>query len=89
MSEEREYSPKRFAISSVACPSCHAKLERDATGIGRLWLSNVEPHDRPLVEELLKFRSTFWPFDLSPRWPLAVVLFQLIHKINVLARLEL
>jgi len=30
MSEEKEYSPKRFAISSVACPSCHAKLEREA-----------------------------------------------------------
>lgn len=30
MNEDREYSPKRFAISSVACPSCHVKLERDA-----------------------------------------------------------
>ncbi len=30
MSEEKEYSPKRFAIASVACPSCHVKLERDA-----------------------------------------------------------
>ncbi|MEK6231176.1 MAG: TPM domain-containing protein [Luteolibacter sp.] len=28
--EEREYSPKRFAISSVACPACHAKLAREA-----------------------------------------------------------
>lgn len=34
MSEEREYSPKRFAIASVACPSCHAKLERDAKWCG-------------------------------------------------------
>lgn len=28
--EDREYSPKRFAISSVACPACHAKLDREA-----------------------------------------------------------
>lgn len=34
MSEEREYSPKRFAIASVACPACHAKLERDAKWCG-------------------------------------------------------
>lgn len=27
---EREYSPKRFAISSVTCPSCHAKIDREA-----------------------------------------------------------
>lgn len=30
MSDEREYSPKRFAISSVSCPSCQAKLERES-----------------------------------------------------------
>ncbi len=30
MNREREYSPKRFAIASVSCPSCHGKLERDA-----------------------------------------------------------
>lgn len=30
MSGDREYSPKRFAISSVACPACHAKLDREA-----------------------------------------------------------
>lgn len=34
MSDDREYSPKRFAIASVACPSCHAKLERDAKWCG-------------------------------------------------------
>jgi hypothetical protein len=28
--DDRKYSPKRFAISSVACPSCHVKLDRDA-----------------------------------------------------------
>ena len=28
--DDRKYSPKRFAISSVACPSCHAKLDREA-----------------------------------------------------------
>ena len=28
--EQREYSPKRFAISSVTCPSCHMKLDREA-----------------------------------------------------------
>ena len=30
MNSDKEYSPKRFAIASVACPSCHAKLDRDA-----------------------------------------------------------
>ncbi|MBC7980248.1 MAG: zinc ribbon domain-containing protein [Armatimonadetes bacterium] len=30
MTEEREYSPKRFAISGVYCPSCQHKLEREA-----------------------------------------------------------
>ncbi len=34
MTEEKEYSPKRFAITSVACPSCHAKLDRDARWCG-------------------------------------------------------
>ncbi|MEP2775234.1 MAG: hypothetical protein ABJQ29_01950 [Luteolibacter sp.] len=29
MSDLREYSPKRFAIASVMCPSCHIRLERD------------------------------------------------------------
>ncbi|MFD2257759.1 hypothetical protein ACFSSA_13845 [Luteolibacter algae] len=29
MNEEREYSPKRFAISAVTCPACHAKINRD------------------------------------------------------------
>lgn len=27
---DREYSPRRFATSSAACPACHAKIERDA-----------------------------------------------------------
>jgi len=27
---EREYSPKRFAVASVACPACHVKLDREA-----------------------------------------------------------
>ncbi len=30
MSEGKEYSPKRFAIASVACPSCHVKMDRDS-----------------------------------------------------------
>lgn len=30
MSEPKDYSPKRFAISSVACPACGAKLDREA-----------------------------------------------------------
>lgn len=30
MTEEREYSPKRFATSSVVCPSCEMKLAREA-----------------------------------------------------------
>lgn len=30
MTEEREYSPRRFAIGSISCPACKAKLERDA-----------------------------------------------------------
>lgn len=30
MTEHREYSPKRFAIASVSCPSCHAKVDREA-----------------------------------------------------------
>ena len=34
MSEDREYSPKRFAIASVVCPSCHAKLDREAKWCG-------------------------------------------------------
>lgn len=29
MSETREYSPKRFAIASVTCPSCQIRIERD------------------------------------------------------------
>lgn len=28
--EEREYSPKRFAVSGVSCPACYAKVNRDA-----------------------------------------------------------
>jgi len=28
--EDREYSPKRFAVSSVTCPACHLKLDREA-----------------------------------------------------------
>lgn len=28
--ENREYSAKRFAISSVSCPACHVKLDREA-----------------------------------------------------------
>ncbi len=28
--DDREYSPKRFAINSVACPACHVKLDREA-----------------------------------------------------------
>jgi hypothetical protein len=28
--EDREYSIKRFAVGGVSCPSCHAKLEREA-----------------------------------------------------------
>lgn len=28
--ENREYSTKRFAVSGVTCPACHAKVERDA-----------------------------------------------------------
>ncbi len=31
---DREYSPKRFAIASVVCPSCHAKVERDVRWCG-------------------------------------------------------
>lgn len=34
MREDREYSPTRFAIASVACPSCHVKLEPDAKWCG-------------------------------------------------------
>lgn len=30
MTEEREYSARRFAIGVIACPACKAKLERDA-----------------------------------------------------------
>lgn len=30
MIEEREYSPRRFAIGALSCPACKAKLERDA-----------------------------------------------------------
>lgn len=30
MTEEREYSARRFAIGSISCPACKAKLERDA-----------------------------------------------------------
>ncbi len=26
----REYSPKRFAVSGVSCPACHAKVDRAA-----------------------------------------------------------
>ncbi|MDP4626091.1 MAG: hypothetical protein NWT08_13250 [Akkermansiaceae bacterium] len=29
MSEIREFSPKRFAIASVTCPSCQIRIERD------------------------------------------------------------
>lgn len=29
MSENREYSSKRFAIASVTCPSCQIRIERD------------------------------------------------------------
>ncbi len=35
MSDEREYSPKRFAIDGVVCPACRAKVERDAKWCGR------------------------------------------------------
>lgn len=28
--EDREYSPKRFAINGVSCPACHAKVAREA-----------------------------------------------------------
>lgn len=34
MNKEKEYSPKRFAIASVSCPSCHMKLEREASWCG-------------------------------------------------------
>lgn len=30
MTEEREYSPRRFAVGAVFCPSCRGKLEREA-----------------------------------------------------------
>lgn len=30
MNEEREYSPRRFAIGATSCPACKAKLEREA-----------------------------------------------------------
>lgn len=30
MMEEREYSPRRFAIGAITCPACRAMLERDA-----------------------------------------------------------
>ncbi len=30
MIEEREYSPKRFAIGSISCPACKARLSREA-----------------------------------------------------------
>lgn len=30
MTEEREYSPRRFAVGGIRCPSCGDKLERDA-----------------------------------------------------------
>ncbi len=30
MSEEREYSAKRFAVGGITCPACKAQLERDA-----------------------------------------------------------
>ncbi len=30
MNEEREFSPRRFAISAISCPACKAKLEREA-----------------------------------------------------------
>ncbi|QTN32118.1 hypothetical protein HZ994_07175 [Akkermansiaceae bacterium] len=32
--EDREYSPKRFAISGVSCPACHAKVDREAKWCG-------------------------------------------------------
>lgn len=34
MTQAKEYSPKRFAISSVSCPSCRAKLDRDSKWCG-------------------------------------------------------
>jgi hypothetical protein len=30
MSEEREYSPRRFAVGPVFCPACREKLERES-----------------------------------------------------------
>lgn len=30
MTEQREYSPRRFAVGAIFCPCCRAKLEREA-----------------------------------------------------------